>query len=169
MGIVTIGLKKIEVAPLAADGGPGTVFKTIGFTSKGTFSFQEEDGTIKKVDVEEASDPLKIFKKSGARSVVFSLADPDNEALEITRGGTVTTAAGEKTYTEDEGKSFECTLRITPEEGFKTIQYNSVSLYGKMEGGLGSEQELLLNIKADIQKPSKAGVKVMEVVQEVTV
>ena len=172
MGKVTIGLAKLEVAPLASDGGPGTTFVQIGFTSKGTFQFQEEDPTKKTVDVEEKTDPLKVFKKAGARSLVFSLADPDTEALALVRGGEITTVAstttvkGTKTYEEDAAVSYECTIRVTPEEGFKTIVYNHVSLSGKLNGGLGAEQELLLEIACDILTPSKAGVKTAVIVEE---
>lgn len=172
MGLVTIGLKKLEIAPLAADGGPGTEFTEIGFTSKGTFQFQEEDPTEKVVEVEESSTPLKRFKKAGARSIVFSLADPDTDALAKVRGGTVSTVAstsevkGTKTYAEDDAKAHECTIRVTPEEGFKTMTYNRVSLFGKLSGGFGAEQELLLEITADVLKPTKTGVKTFEAIEE---
>ncbi|PPL04977.1 hypothetical protein [Parapedobacter indicus] len=165
MGLVTIGLDKVEVAPLAGDGGPGTVFETIGFTSKGTFSFQEDDATVKNVEVEEVSTPLKAFKTAGARRLLFSLADPDSNALALTRGGTVDTAGGGKVYTEDDAKEYECTIRVTPKEGFETIQYNKVSLLGKLNGGLGADQELLLEIAVDILKPTKEGIKIMEIVE----
>ena len=167
MGLVTIGVEKVEVAPLAGDGGPGTVFAAIGFTSKGTLSFQEDDATVKNVEVEESSVPLEAFKTAGARRFMFSLADPDSDALALTRGGTVDTTGGGKVYSEDDPQEYECTLRVTPKKGFKTIQYNKVSLFGKLNGGLGADQELLLEITADILKPTKAGVKVTEIVEVV--
>jgi len=165
MGLVTIGLEKVEVAPLAGDGGPGTTFATIGFTSKGTFSFQEDDATVKNVEAEETSTPLKSFKTPGARRLLFSLADPDSAALALTRGGTVNTAGGGTVYEEDEAVEYECTIRVTPKEGFKSFQYNKVSLLGKLNGGLGADQELLLEIVVDILKPTKEGVKIMEIVE----
>lgn len=165
MGLVTIGLDKVEVAPLAGDGGPGTVFTSLGFTSKGTFSFQEDDATVKNVEVEETSTPLAAFKTAGARRVLLSLADPDADALSKARGGTVSTAGGGKVYSEDDAVEYECTLRITPKQGFKQIQYNKVSLLGKLNGGLGADQELLLEIAVDILKPTKEGVKVMEIIE----
>lgn len=165
MGLVTIGVEKVEIAPLAIDGGPGTVFAAIGFTSKGTLSFQEDDASVKNVETEESSVPLAAFKTAGSRRVLLSLADPDANALATTRGGTVDTTGGGKVYTEDEPQEYECTLRITPKQGFKAIQYNKVSIFGKLNGGLGADQELLLEITADILKPTKAGVKVTQIVE----
>lgn len=167
MGLVTIGLKAFEFAPLAGDGGPGTTFTKIGFTSEGTLSFNEETPTRKTVDVEESTVPLKVFKRPGAKTITISIADPDTEALALVRGGTVATDAGKKTYSEDDAVEAVGTIRITPEEGFDTIQYNHVSLLGRLNGGLGKDQELLLVIDIDILKPTKEGVKVWEAVETV--
>lgn len=165
MGLVTIGLKGVKFAPPASDGGPGTVFTSLGFTSKGTLSFNEEEPTKKTVDVEESSVPLKTFKKAGAKSLTLSIADPDTDSLAKVRGGTVETSAGKKTYSEDDPLSLEGTLRVEPEEGFEYIQYNKVSIFGRLNGGLGAEQELLLVLDIDVEKPTKEGVKVWEAVE----
>lgn len=166
MGKVTIGLEALRFAPLANDGGPGTVFTALGTTSKGTFSFEEDDPTEKRVEIEESSDPLYVKKKQGARRLKFSIPDPDVEALAKIRGGTVTTATGKKTYEEDEAVSLVGTIQVLPEDGFDSIQYNHVSIFGKMNGGLGQEQELLLEITVDILKPTKAGIKTMTIIED---
>jgi hypothetical protein len=169
MGLVTIGLLGVSFAPLASDGGPGTVFAPIGFTSKGTLTFNEEEPTKKTVDVEESSVPLKTFKKAGAKSLTLSIADPDTDALALVRGGTVAATSGKKTYSEDDAISLVGTLKVEPEEGFASITYNKVSIFGRLQGGLGSEQELLLVLDVDIEKPTKTGVKVWEAVENVPV
>ncbi|WP_448104739.1 hypothetical protein [Pedobacter panaciterrae] len=166
MGFVNIGLNAFKFAPLESDGGPGTVFVSLGSTSKGTFSFEEDDPTEKRVEIEESPDPLRVFKRQGARRIKLSIPDPDVDALAMIRGGTVTTATGKKTYTEDNAVSLEGTVQVIPEEGFDSIQYNHVSIFGKLNGALGQDQELLLELTVDILKPAKAGVKTMTIIQD---
>lgn len=166
MGLVTIGLNGFKFAPLASDGGPGTVFIALGTTSKGTFSFEEDDPSEKRVEIEESPDPLKVYKRQGARRIKLSIPDPDVDALAMIRGGTVTTATGKKTYSEDSAVSLHGTVQVLPEEGFDSIQYNHVSIYGKLNGGLGQDQELLLELTVDVLKPAKAGIKTVTIIQD---
>lgn len=163
MGLVTIGVKSVKYAPLAGDGGPGTVFTALGFTSKGSLTFNEEAPSKKLVEAEESADPIAIFKRAGARTVTLQLADPDLAALNKIRGGTITTASPNDTYSEDSPVSLVGTLQIEPEQGFTSITYNHVSIDGRFSGGLGADQELLLTLEVDILKPKKAATKVMEI------
>ncbi len=167
MGLVTIGLKGVEYAPLASDGGPGTTFQSIGFTSAGTLSFNEDDPSKKEVNVEESSTPLKVKKTPGAKSITLQIANPDTATLALFRGGTVTTATGKKTYTEDNPGTLEGTFKIIPEEGFDAFIINAGSAYGRFNGGLGKDQELLFQVDIDYQQPKKAGVKVWEAIETV--
>lgn len=165
MGLITIGIKSVKFAPLSGDGGPGTVFTELGFTSKGTLSFNEEAPTKKLVEVEETSDPLAVFKTPAPRTVTLSLADPDLAALAKIRGGTVTpgTSGADDVYAEDAPVSLIGTLQIEPAQGFTKITYNHVSIDGRFSGGLGADQELLLVLEVDILKPTKTGTKTMQV------
>lgn len=159
MGLVTIGVQKIEYAPLAGDGGPGTVFTSLGLTSKNTLTFNEEPPTKKLVEVEESADPIAVFKRAAARSLSYSIANPDLQALAKIRGGTVTTLTGVDTLEEDAPVSLVGTLKITPEEGMTAIIYNHVSMDGRLSGALGADQELLLVVDVDVLKPTKTSVK----------
>lgn len=163
MGLVTIGVKSVKFAALAGDGGPGTTFAALGLTSRGTLTFNEEAPTKKLVEVEESADPLAVFKRPAPRTLTFSIADPDLATLAKIRGGAVTTGTPDDTYEEDTPVSLVGTLQIEPEQGFKTITYNHVSIDGRLTGGLGTDQELLLVLEVDILKPTKAGVKVMSI------
>lgn len=165
--VVTIGLKKIEIAPLALDGGPGTVFQTFGNISTDSFSFAEAEPTAKQVDIEESDVPLKIFRTKGNLVVNANIADADTDMYATVRGGTVTAGTGIKTYKE--GSSFvdvEKTVRITPAEGL-TFVINRCNIAGLLNGGLGKNQELFLALTLTALLPKKAGVSVLEVIETV--
>lgn len=165
MGLVTIGVKSVQFAPLAGDGGPGTVFTTLGFTSKGTLSFNEEAPTKKLVEVEETSDPIGIFKRPAPRTFTLSLANPDLDTLAKIRGGTKTAGTGgaDDKYTEDSPTSLVGTIKIEFKQGFKSFIYNHVSIDGRFSGNVGDDQELLLVLDVDVLTPTKSGVKTFEV------
>jgi len=156
--LVTIGLAKFERAPIASDGGPGTVFTEYGGVSEDTFSFAEAEGTTKEVRIEQSSAPLKIFKKKGALILNCSIADADTDLFAALRGGSVATASGVKTYSEgDEVNDVEETIRVTSDEGL-IFTINRCSVSALITGALGKNQELLLALTLTALKPKKTGV-----------
>lgn len=158
MALVTIGVKGVKFGALAGDGGPGTALTSLGFTSKGTLSFNEDAPTKKLVEIEEDTDPLAVFKRPAPRTITLSLAAPDLDTLARLRGGTVTpgTSGADDKYEETGPVSAIGTLEIEPEKGFKKITYNHVSIDARFNGGLGADQELLLVLEVDILKSPKA-------------
>lgn len=169
MGVVTIGLEKIEIAPVGVDGTPGTVFVAFGNVSTDSLAFAEEDGTTKTVDIEESNAPLKIFKTKGNLVLTANIADANADMYSLVRGGTVTTASGTKTYSEgDTVANVERTVRITPAEGL-AYTINRCGIDGKLVGGLGKNQELFLAITLTALKPIKDGVPVFTAVETVPV
>jgi len=167
--LVTIGLKKIEIAPLASDGGPGTVFTAFGNISTDSFSFAEAEPNVKQVDIEESSAPLKIFKTKGNLVINANIADADADMYATVRGGTVTSATGKKTYKEGSTvANVERTVRITPEEGL-VFTINRCDISGLLNGGLGKNQELFLALTLTALQPKKAGVDIFEAEETVPV
>lgn len=168
--VVTIGLKKIEIAPLANDGGPGTVFVSFGNVSTDSFAFAEAESTLKQVLIEESAYSLKDFKTKGQLVASANIADPDTDMYALVRGGVVDTATpGKKKYSEgDDFVNVERTVRITPAEGL-VFQINRCSLSGLITGGLGKNQELYLAITMGALQPQKAGVKAIEIVEDVPI
>lgn len=158
--LVTIGLAKFEMADIAGDGGPGTVFEEFGGVSEDTFSFAEAEGTSKEVRIEQSSAPLKVFKTKGAFILNASIADADTDLFAALRGGEVATASGVKTYSEgDEVNDVEKTVRVTSDEGLVFI-INRCGISALLTGALGKNQELLLALTLTALKPQKAGVPV---------
>lgn len=157
MALVTIGVKGVKFGELAVDGGPGTALTSLGFTSKGTLSFNEDAPTKKLVEIEEDTDPLAVFKRPAPRTITLSLAAPDLDTLARLRGGTVTpgTSGADDKYEETGPVSAIGTLEIEPEQGFKKITYSHVSIDARFNGGLGADQELLLVLEVDILKSPK--------------
>ena len=167
--VVTIGLKGINIAPLAADGGPGTTFVAFGNVSTDSFAFAEAEPTLKQVLIEESSYSLKDFRTKGQLIATANIADPDTEMYATVRGGTIVSAAGKKTYSEgDNFVNVEKTVQIFPAEGL-SFQINRASLSGLITGGLGKNQELYLAVTIGALQPLKAGTKVMEVIETIPV
>lgn len=169
MGVVTIGLKHIEIGDIAADGGPATVFTKFGNVSLDSFAFAEAEPTLKQVLIEESSASLKDFRTKGQLVLTANIADADTDLYATVRGGTIVTAAGKKTYSEgDNFVNVEKTVRITPAEGL-IFTINRASLSGLLTGGLGKNQELYLAVSISALQPLKEGVKLMEVDEAVPV
>jgi hypothetical protein len=167
--LVTIGLKSIEFAPLASDGGPGTVFAKYGNVSTDSLSFAEAEPTVKTVDIEESQYPLKRFKTRGDFTVTANIADADTDAFAALRGGTLAATSGKKTYSDgDSFNNVERTVRITPSEGLQFI-INRCDVQGLLNGGLGKNQELFLALTLTALQPTKSGVKAVEMVETVPV
>lgn len=165
MGKVTIGLKRIEVGLIKPDGSPATMFKKFGNVSTDSFAFAEGDFNIRNVNVEQFSLPLKIHKTKGQLVASANIADPDTDMYAFVRGGIIDTSTpGKKKYSEgDDFVNVECTVRVFPIEGL-IFTINRASLSGLIVGGMGKNQELYLAINISALKPTKPGVKVIEVV-----
>lgn len=157
MGVVTIGLKKMSVAPLAGDGGPGSVFAAFGNISTDSFNFAEGEATVKQVSIEESPDPLAQFETKGVLQFNLNIADADAAMLALLRGGTVTTTGNVKKYEEGEAFSgIERTVKIEPSQGL-TFTINRAKMSGLLISGMGKNQELLLQITITALKPTKSG------------
>lgn len=165
---VTLGLAGLYIAPLLADGSPGTDFTRIGYTALDSFAFNEADPSEFRINVEEKQAPLKIKKTKGDLGITFNVADPDGVGFKKARGGDITTSGADRTYSEgDTFSDLEYTVLIVPEEGVKQIQINRASLYGKLANGLGKNNGLMLTITAVALAPLKQGVPVWQFVENV--
>lgn len=162
---ITIGIQSVQVAPLAVDGGAGTVFKTWGDTLEGTFSFTTEDGTTFDLNIEESEDAIYSKVGKGVRTLEWNIPNYDLADLPEMLGGTYT--AGTKTWTEPiDNPNLEFTVKVTAIEGY-TMIFNRVRFNNSVGNGtFGRENALSIVINGRVLKPMKAGVSAFELQDE---
>ena len=155
---VTNGIAKIEFAPLAADGGPGTVFATFGLTSQGTPKITEEDPKVTEFYAEEFDDPIDISVQKGKREFDFAVMCAQAADMVKVLGGTVSAGPPAAWSAPDNFPLIEGSIKITPRQG-QVITVNRGSLRAKINHDLSKTGQLLLDVKIQVLQPAKAGVK----------
>lgn len=162
MGQINNGVAKIELAPIASDGGMGTAFKTLGETMLGTLKINMEDGTTTDFNVEEYDEPIFTRTTKGAMSFDFDVANPDADTL-------VEVGAG----TKDEDGNYippinhvvvERSLRITPEVGFGFDVVRTLITY-KITTDMGKDSLMGVSVNAKVLRPTKANTPSFEMIK----
>jgi len=159
---ITRGLSKIEVGVLAGDGGPGTSLNTLGFTDRDSaVTLIEEDPTIDRLYSHEEDDPLDTEITAGAKTLLFTLVDPDPDALASVFGGSATGSGTGATYDFPDTKEILIrTVKITPRKGM-IITIPRGALYGKINADFARSGKFAVDIVVEVTKPTKAGVAPM--------
>lgn len=154
----TYGLAGIYIAPLAGDGGPGTVFTLLGKTNPGTTKISTDKGTKTEKFCEETSDPLVSIPGNRTKTIEFQLIVEGVATLEAVLGGS--SAAG--VWSEpDAVPVIEKTLKMVPQAG-GTLIFNRVSFDCALNATLSKEGDLFyVDCVATVLQPTKAGVKKM--------
>lgn len=156
---VTIGIAKIEIAPLAIDGGEGTVFTTWGNTLEGTFSITNEDGTTTDINIEESEDAILSRTTRGAKTISWTIPDFDLADLPKILGGKFET---NKWSAPTDNKALEYTVKVTPEQGY-IMTFNRVSFNNNLgDGTYGRDNVLGIAVSGRVLKPLKEGVATYE-------
>ena len=150
----TYGLEKIEIAEIAGDGGPGTVFSQIGYTNPGTTKFTTDSGTSTEKRCEELAAPLVTIPGDETQTVEFQLIVSDVNTLPKVLGGAVVAT---KWSAPDSKPVIEKTLKITPKSGL-AIQCNRVSIVGSLNATLSKDGDLFyVDCKCTLLQPTKVG------------
>lgn len=153
------GLSKIEIAPIAGDGGIGTTWTQIGDTEQGSAVFTEEEGTTQEFFTEESDDPVFTGRtQPGAKTFSFSTNDVTPEQLLALKGGTVTgdgTATPKKWAAPLVETQIEKSLRLTLRTG-QIIEVVRAKMVANLDWNLGKENLAKVAIVATVLKPTKA-------------
>lgn len=169
---VTKGLNEIAIAPLAGDGGPGTVFTAVGYTSRDSeTSITTADPTVTEFYANESSIAIETTTTQGATTMQFSLMAMDEDDLILWLGGTKTGAGtGPSPYVFKKGTTvteLERTVRITPASGRIGI-FNRVKFTAKVNWNMGAEGLFLVDVTGQVLQPLKAGVEQFNMALPVT-
>lgn len=156
MGVLTRGLAIIEYALLAADGTPGTVWRTLGLTDRDSAVTQvEADPTKDMLYSHEKDTPLDVEYTAGERPVLFSLINPTLESRAILVGGSVTGTGATAVLNMPESRvPFRCALRVLPKKG-DIYKANHCLLWGKKNADWSKASKVLYDVVADVlQSPN---------------
>ena len=158
--VYTIGLAKIEVGDMAADGGMGTTLSSLGYTYQDTCQMTQEDPETTDHYAEEVDDPVVSISRAGKTLFNFSIMNPDVEVMETLLGGTGTPGVAPAADTwEAPAKipSVEKSVTITPEQGLK-FDIPRLRMTTKINAQFSKSGIMLLEIAGTVMTPLKTGV-----------
>ncbi len=159
MATITRGLTAIRIGNVAGDGGPGTSLNRLGDTYRDSaVTMVESDPTIDRLYAHEHDDPLDTEITKGETPFIFSVVDPDIDTLVAIFGGAKTGSGDSATYHMPSSKAIKNqTVEITPKKGLQVTIPNA-ALYGKINADFARAGVVVIDMVAEPQKPTKAGV-----------
>lgn len=158
MALFNLGVSKIEVSPIAADGGVGTVFAALGLTQEGTTKINFADATTTDLMVEELDTAADSIVTGGEKTIEFVIANPDEDTLVALMGGTKTGTAGATTWTAPATTTvIERSIKITPKKGLGFI-FPRVLITARPTSDLGKTTWMGVTVTGKVLAPTKAGV-----------
>lgn len=161
MNVYTLGLSKIEVGDMAADGGMGTTLATLGYTYQDTCTMSQDDPETTEHYAEEVDDPVVVLSRAGKTNFNFSIMDADLNTLKALLGGEVTgTGAAQKWEAPDKIPTIEKSVRITPEQGLK-FEIPRMKLTSKINATFSKSGIMLIDVVGTVLQPTKSGTKKM--------
>jgi len=150
-----VGISAIKWGNLASDGDVAPTFEEVGNTYKNVLSMNTTDDTTEDVYIEEADDPvLTVTTQKGYQELTWQTIDWTTDKLVAVFGGTV---VNDQWKADANAPIVEKSLRIEPREGNPYI-YPRVRLYPTVTKENSGAGLWLLNIRARVMKPTKAGV-----------
>lgn len=156
--IVVVNLQKLEVAPIGADGGEGTVFEEVPVVHEDTFTYEDADAEIKDYK-DVAGNTYYSSKKPGTVKVNASIGMYDLATKAKFQGGTFVAGVDGKPgawQRADHVENKEFTLCATTEDGVRIIfPRASVTASGK-----ANEKAIGLALVFTALKPKKTGVPI---------
>ena len=153
--LVTIGLAKIEVAPLGVNGAMGTPLALIGNTAEGSCTIETADPEMTEFFVEEQDDPIHTAAKMAVTTITFQLAAPDLEQCAAVFGGEVSDEEGQPlTWEYPSGLvTIERSVKITPREGL-IFSIPKAKITAKFTGQFGRSETLKVEVVVTVLKPA---------------
>ena len=153
-----LGVSKIEIGDIAADGGVATTFAALGGTYKDTASFRQEAGEDIEHEIEESDDPAEVVPGTKKSTVAWGIIDFTPATLVKALGGTVTgTAPNEKWDAPATSSIIEKSVKITPKKG-APITMPRVALKGVIDYEAARAGIAKVLITGKVLTPTKAGV-----------
>lgn len=150
--VTALGLTKIELADIGADGTLGQ-YETLGLTHEGSCTMVDEDPTTQDFYCEEEDDPVVSISKRGKTTINFSVMNASPETMAKVFGGTTKDGVWEA---PEKMPVIEKAARITPQLGC-TFEVPRASLVAKMNGTFSKTGIFLVDIVLTVKKPKKGG------------
>lgn len=156
--ISAVDLIKLEVSPLAADGGEGIDFKEVPVIHADTFTYEDTDPEIKEYK-DVSGNTYYVTKKPGTVKMNASIGRYDLATKMKFQGGTFTAGAdGQPGKWErgDQVETIEFSVRGTTADGVRVI-FPRASV---VASGKANEKAIGLALVFSAMKPAKAGVPI---------
>ena len=150
--VVTLGLSKIEVGDIGADGGMGTSLSTLGLTYQDTCTMTQDDAETTEHYAEELDDPVVSISKAGKTNFAFSIMNADVDTLVKLLGGKKNGTSWEAPATLP---TIEKSVRITPQQGLK-FEIPRMKLVAKINATFSKSGILLLEVTGTVLAPTLA-------------
>lgn len=158
-----LGVLKIEIGDIAADGDVSAAFAALGNTYKDTANFEEADSTDTEHECEEIDDPVAIVVGPKKRTITWGIVDVTPATLVKVLGGTVTGTGDTATWTApDTNAIIEKSVKITPKSGLP-ITFPRVALKARITNKLTKTGILQVIITGRVLTPTKTGVKSVKI------
>lgn len=165
--VITLGLSKIEVGTIAADGGIATTFEQLGYTYQDSCTMSQDDPEVNEFYAEEEDDPVASIAKGGKINFAFQLMNPSPEALVSLMGG----EASKSSQDLDDNDTWEApnsisqvekSVRITPTQGYR-IDVPRMKLTAKINAEFKKSGIFLVDVAGTVLVPTKSGTKKIKV------
>lgn len=158
---ITIGLAKIELGDVAADGGMGTTLAEWGYTEQDSCTFTIEEPAVTDFIPEEIDDPIHSQEIPGAKTLAFTIMDPGTDTLEKIFGGTVNTTGTPPNTTEtfeapSSSVSVEKSIKVTSKEGL-SLEITRARVTASMDSPFSKNGLFTVRVSARVLAPTKSG------------
>ena len=154
-GLINIGIAKIELGDLAADGGVATSFAALGYTEEGSAQLTWDDPQETEFSVEELDTPLYVSTKDGKKKIAFKISNPDEDTLVKLMGGTKTGTGANTVYKYPSTTvDLEQTVKITPTKGMGLV-LTRCKITAKLSSNLGRAALMAVEVMGTVLQPTK--------------
>ncbi|WP_259014453.1 hypothetical protein [Emticicia fluvialis] len=152
--LITIGLAKIEVAPLGTDGAMGSPLATIGHTAEGSCTIETADPELTDFFIEEQDEPIHTAAKMAVTTITFQLAAPDLVQCQAVFGGNITGTGSAAVWNYPSSlEKIEKSVKITPKEGI-VFKIPRAKITAKFTGQFGRSETLKVEVVITVLKPA---------------
>jgi hypothetical protein len=134
----------------------GQVLTIWGQTLQGTCNVTQEDPETNDFFAEELDDPVVSISKRGKTTAVFSVMNPDVNALQKFFGGTITgSGSTAKWKAPKQLPVIEKSVKITPQMGL-IWEFPRMKINAKINGAFSRENIFVIEVSGTALQPSKA-------------
>lgn len=156
-GLINIGVAKIEIGDVGADGAMGTSLAALGYTTENTIKFNDDGGKEVDFNVEELDIPLYSETQAGTKTFTFQVANPDEDTLVNVFGGTKTGTGAATTWDAPlQAPTIVKSLKFTPKKGIG-FNFPKTKVSAKWTNDIGKDKLLGIEVSFKVLQPDKAG------------